>query len=71
MPDPAELRAMQNMLRWRQSPATMVRELFKVIPDPWQEEALEAYPKNQRLCMKACKGPGKPAFSAGSPGIFC
>lgn len=59
MADPAELQAMQNIARWRASPATMVRELFKVNPDPWQEEALEAYPKCPRLAMKASKGPGK------------
>lgn len=44
---------------WREHPAVMVRELFGVEPDPWQEEALEAYPPNPRMVMKACKGPGK------------
>lgn len=37
----------------------MVREMFNVEPDPWQEEALEAFPTNQRIAMKASKGPGK------------
>jgi hypothetical protein len=54
-----EQQAMENIARWRRSPATMVRELFKVNPDPWQEEALETYAKVPRLAMKACKGPGK------------
>lgn len=45
--------------RWREHPANMVRELFGVEPDPWQEEALELFPHNQRLALKACKGPGK------------
>jgi hypothetical protein len=49
---------------WREHPATMVRELFKVEPDAWQEEALEAFPRNQRLAMTACKGPGKTALLA-------
>lgn len=37
----------------------MVRELFKAEPDPFQEEALEAYPHCPRIAMKAAKGPGK------------
>lgn len=45
--------------RWREHPAQMVRELFGVEPDAWQEEALEAFPHNQREALKACKGPGK------------
>ena len=51
----------QNFRNWREHPAQMVRELFHVEPDPWQEEALEAFPRNQRIAMKACKGPGKTA----------
>ena len=47
------------MYRWRQKPSTMVRELFGATPDPWQEEALDAYPGNPRLAMKSAKGPGK------------
>lgn len=31
----------------------MVRELFGVEPDKWQEEALEVFPHNQREAMKA------------------
>lgn len=45
--------------RWRERPSMMVRELFKVEPDPWQEDILDAFPHNQRLAMKASKGPGK------------
>lgn len=44
---------------WREHPATMVRELFGVEPDQWQLETLETFPHNQRIAMKACKGPGK------------
>lgn len=39
--------------RWREHPASMVRELFGVEPDAWQEEVLELFPHNQRLAMKA------------------
>lgn len=42
----------------------MVREMFKVEPDPWQEEALRAFPHSPRLAMKAAKGPGKTATLA-------
>lgn len=37
----------------------MVRELFGVEPDLWQEEALDAFPSKQRMALLACKGPGK------------
>jgi phage terminase large subunit len=45
--------------QWRRSPAQMVRDLFKVEPDDWQMEVLEAFPHKKRLAMKANKGPGK------------
>ncbi len=37
----------------------MVRELFKVTPDEWQDEALALFPKKPRMALIACKGPGK------------
>jgi phage terminase large subunit len=49
---------------YRDSPLLFVREMFGVTPDPWQEELLEAFPRHQRLAMKACKGPGKTAVEA-------
>ena len=49
---------------WREHPATMVRELFKVEPDAWQLEALEQFPHSPRMAMKACAGPGKTATLA-------
>ena len=53
-----------NIRRWRASPATMVRELFKTEPDRWQEDALESFPTSRRIAMKACAGPGKTAVLA-------
>lgn len=50
--------------RWREHPATMVRELFKAEPDIWQEEVLEAFPTTKRMALKASKGPGKTACLA-------
>jgi hypothetical protein len=51
--------AISKVTEWREHPAKMVRELFGVEPDPWQEEMLEAYPHKLRIAAKACKGPGK------------
>lgn len=50
-----------KLAEWRASPATMVRELFKAEPDPWQLEALQSFADAQkrRIAMKACAGPGK------------
>lgn len=42
----------------------MVRELFEVEPDRWQEKALIKFPSSPRMCMKACTGPGKTAVLA-------
>jgi phage terminase large subunit len=47
---------------WRNHPSRMVRELFMVEPDPWQHNALEAFPSHPRISMQACKGPGKTAL---------
>ena len=51
--------AAKNFARWREAPQLMVRELFATTPDAWQDDALAAFPKSPRLCMRACKGPGK------------
>jgi hypothetical protein len=59
MADMSQQEAMANLAKWRKSPTSMVRDLFKANPDPWQEEALETYGAVPRLAMKACKGPGK------------
>ena len=57
---PSEVRKhAESILRWRESPQMMVRELFGVTPDAWQDEALALFPKSPRLAMRACKGPGK------------
>lgn len=56
--------AADQLRRWREHPAAMVRELFGVEPDAWQLDVLEAFPHRQRQAMKACKGPGKTATLA-------
>lgn len=42
----------------------MVRELFGVTPDPWQDNVLAAFPTAQRIAMLASKGPGKTTCEA-------
>ena len=56
--------SIETLLRWWEHPADFVREMFDVEPDAWQVDVLEAFPHNQRLAMKACKGPGKTAVLA-------
>lgn len=51
----------EHAQRWAKSPTTMVRELFKIDPQPWQEEVLETFPLSPMVAMTACKGPGKTA----------
>ncbi len=60
----AEAKAAAKLRLWREHPTQMVQELFQVRPDAWQEEVLEAFPLNQRIAMKSCKGPGKTALLA-------
>ncbi len=45
--------------RWQLDPVNFVRENFQAEPDPWQSDFLHAFPDNNRLAMKAAKGPGK------------
>jgi hypothetical protein len=52
---PAEAR----IARWREDPVAFVQECLGAQPDAWQVEVLRAFPVNQRLALKACKGPGK------------
>lgn len=54
----------EQIRRWRENPATQVREMFKVEPDPWQVSVLEAFPHNPMMAMVACKGPGKTCVEA-------
>ena len=49
---------------WREHPARMVRDLWGAEPEPWQAQVLEAFPHNQRICMKASKGVGKTCLEA-------
>lgn len=57
-------RYVESIRRWIHQPQVMVRELFGVEPDIWQDKALAAFPKSPRIALKACKGPGKTAVLA-------
>jgi len=50
---------LSEIKKWRDDPVQFVRDVFKCEPDAWQAEILRMFPNNQRLAMKACKGPGK------------
>ena len=54
----------EKLTRWRAAPQIMVRELFGITPDAWQDDVLEEFPKHPRQAMQACKGPGKTAVLA-------
>jgi phage terminase large subunit len=51
--------AATKLRQWREEPITFVREVLRAEPDAWQATFLEAFPKNNRMALKACKGPGK------------
>lgn len=58
--------ASDTIRRWRYDPVSFVRENFGVEPDIWQVQALKSLKPHgvNRLCMKACAGPGKTAVLA-------
>jgi phage terminase large subunit len=45
--------------QWRMDPVQFVRDNFSAEPDEWQKDALMSLVTHDRICMKACKGPGK------------
>jgi hypothetical protein len=59
-------RARQKIKVWRENPAQFVYDNFKVEPDKWQLQALEAFPSQDlhkiRISLQACVGPGKSAL---------
>lgn len=57
-------RAVERIARWREAPWEFVRDVFGVEPDPWQDEFLHALVENDKLALKACKGPGKSCAAA-------
>lgn len=56
--------AAERLIAYKRNPALMVRELFRVTPDAWQDEVLEDFPHCPLQAMGCCKGPGKTAVLA-------
>lgn len=56
--------AAKKLAAWADNPSLFVWENFGVDPDPWQLKVLSAFPHQQRIAMKACKGPGKTAVES-------
>jgi hypothetical protein len=56
------------LTRWRNDAGLFAREVFKMEPDLWQDKVFDAYSgkttNKKRICMRACKGPGKTALEA-------
>lgn len=53
--------SIETLRRWKNHPPTMVREMFNVNLDDYQEGFMADFPDpiKQRLGLKACVGPGK------------
>lgn len=51
---------------WRHEPVKFVQDMFLIEPDEWQKDTLNAIKPEgiNRICMKACAGPGKTAVEA-------
>lgn len=54
---------------WRAEPERMAWDLFEFTPDGWQRDVFRAFadttdPRNRRIAMQACAGPGKSATEA-------
>lgn len=57
--------AIEQLARWRNSVSSFAYDLFGFVPDPWQQEAFDAWDRgDQRIALQACKGPGKTAVLA-------
>lgn len=48
-----------------EGPVLFCREVFGIVPDPWQERVLRAYGRGERrISIRACHGPGKTLTAA-------
>lgn len=56
--------ASDQIALWRAKPDIFVEQVFGAIPDAWQRKVLQLFPSQQRIAMKACKGPGKTCLLA-------
>lgn len=51
--------AAEKLRRWKADPVAFVRQALHAEPDSWQCKVLAAAPTEQRILLKASKGPGK------------
>lgn len=56
--------SIQKLAEWKAHPALFAEEALGMRLDKWQVAVHEAFPYNNRMAMKACKGPGKTACLA-------
>ena len=57
-------KASEVVSAWRADPRLFVRQCLGAEPDAWQDEVLWAVVSNDRLALKASKGPGKSTLLA-------
>lgn len=61
----ADAKAIEQLAAWVRSSLQFIRDNFQAEPDTWQLKVLVAWDRgDQRIAMKACKGPGKTAVLA-------
>lgn len=64
----------QKVKHWRKNPVQFVKDNFGVIPDKWQEMALNYFVDGDynmvRISLQACAGPGKSAVLAWCGWLF-
>src|SRR5512139_781817 len=49
---------------WKASPSTFVTEALGAMPEPWQQQALDALPQHKRIAIRSGHGIGKSALLA-------
>lgn len=66
-----EAEALRDLvLDWQLDPGSAVHDLFRVDPDPWQEEVLQAVMDGEDVSVRSCHGPGKTATVAWAIYLF-
>ena len=54
----------RSWLKSKSNPLIFVRDVLRVMPDPWQTEALEAVGKHDRVSIRSGHGVGKTTLQA-------
>jgi hypothetical protein len=58
--------AQEALREWKRDPVRMAWDLFRFVPDRWQDRGLRAFadPAANRIAFQACVGPGKSAVES-------